>query len=50
MTSNLNCCAFFFFKFGTSGKNYLEAFNFSVLMDCSNEENSEKAIKEAIAR
>ena len=40
----------FFFKFESSGKNYLEAFNFTVLVSCSNKENSEKVIKEAISR
>ena len=52
MANILNCCAFFFFffKFESSGKNYLEAFNFSVLVDCFNKENSEKVINEAISR
>ena len=51
----LICCAFFFFffffffKFESSGKNYLEAFNLSVLVDCSNKENSENVIKEIIS-
>ena len=50
MTKILNCCAifFFFFKFESSGKNYLEAFNFSVLVDCFNKEKSEKVVKEAV--
>ena len=59
MANVLNCCAFFFyyyylfiylFKFGSSGKYYLKAFNFSVLVDSSNKENSEKVLKEAITR
>ena len=60
MANILNCCAFFFiiiiylfiylFKFGSSGKYYLKAFNFSVLVDSSNKENSEKVLKEAITR
>ena len=37
----LNCCAIFD-KFGSSGKNYWEAFNFSVLGDCSNKQASFK--------
>ena len=42
MANILNCCTifffffFFFFKFVSIGKNYLEAFNFSVFMECSN--------------
>ena len=40
---------FFFFKFENSGKNYLETFNSSVLVDCFNKVNSEKIIKEAIS-
>ena len=37
MVNVLNCPAFFFFlfKFESSGKSYLEAFNFSVFVDCS---------------
>ena len=52
MVNVFNYCAFFFFffKFESSGKNYLEAFNFTVLVSCSNKENSEKVIKEAISR
>ena len=50
MANILNCCAIFFLKFGNSGKNYIETFNFSVLVDCPNKENSEKVIKEAITR
>ena len=34
-----------FLKFESSRKNYLEAFNFSILVDCSNKENSEKSYK-----
>ena len=50
MANILNCCAIFFCKLGSSGNNYLEAFNFSVLVDCSNKENSEKVIKQGISR
>ena len=52
MANILNCCTifFFFFKFGSSGKNYLDALNFSVLVDCSNKENLENFTKEAITR
>ena len=36
-----------FYKFGSSGKNYEEAFNFRVLVDCSSQENLKK-LKEAM--
>ena len=45
----LNCCVISF-QIWKQWKNHLEASNFSVLVDCSNKENSEKVIKEGISR
>ena len=40
---------FFFFSNLKAVEKYLEAFNFSVFVDCYKKENSEKVIKEAIS-
>ena len=45
-TPNTLNCRKIFFQLESSGKIYLEAFNFSLLVDCFNKENSEKVVKE----
>ena len=41
MTNILNCRVIFY-KFGSSGQNYQEAFNFRVLADCCSQGNLKK--------
>ena len=49
-TKDFNFVQFFFFFSNLKAvEKYLEAFNFSVFVDCYKKENSEKVIKEAVS-
>ena len=45
-TANILNCRATFYKYGSSGKNYQQAFNFRALVDCSSQGNLKK-LKEA---
>ena len=49
MTNILNCRVIFY-KFGSNGQNYQEAFNFRVLVDCCSEGNLKKVKGSDIVR